>query len=163
MSSAQSIIQTSHLANMRALKADNSRLAAENARLKDEMASLRSHFDLALAVAAELQGGGEIELWDGWNLLLGAVKAAKDRRELIEQAKAHPVPVWIVFDGHDERVAVDGKVRVSYTGGDGAQRADRFICDYLRMARYFGFSDRVSVRTNDKKLAKEAAAIKARR
>jgi hypothetical protein len=53
-------------------------------------------------------------------------------------------------------------VRVSYTGGEGPQRADRFICDYLRMAKCLGLADAVTVRSNDRKLLKEAAAIKGR-
>ena len=45
---------------------------------------------------------------------------------------------------------LDGNVRISYTGGQGEHRADKFIVDFVRMAAYLGLADKVSVRTNDK-------------
>jgi hypothetical protein len=159
---AQDLIALSNLARVRDLKAANARLAAENKRLREEMASLKAHFGLALTVTEDLKSGGSVELWDGWNLILGAKKEAADREDLIRQAKSRAGGVWIVFDGRDENIAVDGNVRVSYTGGEGPQRADRFICDYLRMAKCLGLADAVTVRSNDRKLLKEAAAIKGR-
>lgn len=160
---AQEIIALSNFSRIRDLKADNARLAAENRCLRSEMASLRAHFDLALTAACDLKDGGTGEIWDGWNLILGARKEARDRDDLVRQAKELGRAVWIVFDGHDDNTSVDGLVRISYTGGEGGQRADRFILDYLRTARYLGLADAVKVRTNDKKLAREAAQIKGRK
>jgi len=153
--SAQDVIMGSRVAHVRELKAEIERLKAENAALRDECAALRAHFDLALLAAQDLKDGGPLEIWDGWNLVLGAQKAARDRADLIAQAKATGRRVWIVFDGHDESVRQDGLVRISYTGGTGEHRADRFICDFVRMAAYLGLADRVAVRTNDKDFLRE--------
>jgi len=153
--SAQDVIMASQLTRVRELRTANERLAAENAALRDERDALKAHFDLALLAAMDLQNGETLEIWDGWNLVLGAKKAARDRADLIAQAKASGRRVWIVFDGHDENVRQDGLVRISYTGGRGEHRADKFICDFVRMAAYLGLADRVSVRTDDKDFLKE--------
>ena len=153
--SAQDIIMGSRVAHVRELKTALAKAAAENAALRDERDALKAHFDLALLAAMDLKGGEPLEIWDGWNLILGAQKAAKDRADLIAQAEASGKRVWIVFDGHDENVHLLGaNVRVSYTGGTGEHRADKFICDFVRMAAYLGLADRVSVRTNDKDFRK---------
>ena len=152
--SAQDIIMGSRVAHVRELKAEIEKLKAENAALRDERDALKAHFDLALLAATDLKDGEPLEIWDGWNLVLGAQKAAKDRADLIAQAKASGKRVWIVFDGHDENVVQDGKVRISYTGGTGEHRADRFIVDFVRMAAYLGLAGRVTVRTNDKDFRK---------
>ena len=169
--SAQDVIMGARVAHVRELKAEIERLKAENARLRDEAAALRAHFDLALLSAQDLQtlhGNGRLEIWDGWNLILGAQKVARDRDDLVAQAQARVaeggglVKVWIVLDGPDENVhLLGGNVRVSYTGGTGEHRADKFICDYVRMAKYLGLADRVTVRTNDKDFAKTIARLKA--
>ena len=149
--SAQDVIMGSRVAHVRELKAEIERLKAENAALRDERDSLKAHFDQALLAAEDLKSGEPLEIWDGWNLILGAQKEAKDRADLIAQAKATGRRVWIVLDGPDENVHLLGaNVRVSYTGGTGAHRADKFICDFVRMAKYLGLADRVTVRTNDK-------------
>ena len=161
--SAQDVILGSRVAHVRELKAEIERLKAENAALRDERDSLKAHFDLALLAATDLGDGRPMELWDGWNLILGAKKEAKDRADLIAQAKATGRRIWIVFDGHDERVPLaDGTVRVSYTGGTGAHRADRLIADFVRMARYLGRAGQVTVRTNDKDLRKTVASAGAK-
>ena len=149
--SAQDVIMGSRVAHVRELKAEIERLKAENAALRDERDSLKAHFDQALLAATDLRDGEPLEIWDGWNLILGAQKEAKDRADLIAQAKASGRRVWIVLDGPEENVHLLGaNVRVSYTGGTGAHRADKFICDFVRMAKYLGLADRVTVRTNDK-------------
>lgn len=148
--SAQDIIMGSRVAHLRELKTEIEMLKAENAALRDERDSLKAHFDLALLAAMDLQSGEPLEIWDGWNLILGAKKEAHDRDELLRQAKATGRRIWIVYDGHDENVLQDGLVRISYTGGSGEHRADKFIIDFVRMARYLGLADKVSVRTNDK-------------
>ena len=151
---AQDIIRSSQLTHVRELQTALKKAAAENAALRDELDSLKAHFDFALLAAMDLKDGEPLEIWDGWNLILGAKKEAKDRADLIAQAKAAGRRVWIVFDGHDENVSIDGKVRVSYTGGQGEHRADKFIIDFVRMAAYLGSADRLAVRTNDKDFRK---------
>ena len=152
---AQDIIRSSQLTHVRELKTALTKAAAENAALHDELDSLKAHLDMALLAAMALKDGEPLEIWDGWNLILGAQKEAKDRADLIAQAKASGKRVWIVFDGPQERVDCTEKgVRVSYTGGTGAHRADKFICDFVRMAKYLGLAGKVSVRTNDKDFLK---------
>ena len=126
----------------------------ENAALRDENASIKSHLDLAILAAEELGKGETIELWDGWNMILDAKVEAHNLEELVAMAKARGGKVWIVMDGSRENVINDGSVRVSYTGGTGEHRADRFIIDFVRMARYIGREGQVSVRTGDKDFAK---------
>ena len=153
--SAQDVIMGSRVAHVRELKAEIEKLKAENAALRDERDALKAHLDLALLAAMDLRNGETLEIWDGWNLILGAKKEAKDRADLMAQAQACGHRVWIVFDGHDENVHLLGaNVRVSYTGGTGEHRADRFIIDFVRMAAYLGLADKVTVRTNDKDFRK---------
>jgi len=159
---AQDIIAASQLTRVRELRTAIEKLAAENAALRDERDALKAHFDLALLAAQDLRNGETLEIWDGWNLVLGAKKEARDRADLIAQAKASGKRIWIVFDGHDENVRQDGLVRVSYTGGQGEHRADRFICDFVRMAAYLGLADKVAVRTNDKDFLREVRRLVAR-
>jgi len=147
---AQDLIMGSRVAHLRELKTEIDKLKADNAALRLENETLKAHFDQALLAALELREGEPLEIWDGWNLILGAQKAAKDRDELLAQAKASGKRVWIVFDGPRESVRTEGRVRVSYTGGTGEHRADKFIVDFVRMAKYLGLADKVSVRTNDK-------------
>ena len=150
----QDILMGSRVAHVRELKAEIAKLRDDNAALRDELAALKAHFDLALLAAEDLRAATRLEVWDGWNLILGAKKEAKDRADLIAQAKASGKRVWIVLDGHDENVKLDGNVRVSYTGGQGEHRADKFIVDFVRMAAYLGLANKVSVRTNDKDFRK---------
>ena len=158
--SAQDVIMGSRVAHVRELKTEIEKLKAENAALRDERDSLKAHFDLALLAAMDLKDGEPLEIWDGWNLILGAQKEAKDRDDLIAQAKASGKRVWIVLDGPDENVHLLGaNVRVSYTGGEGEHRADKFIIDFVRMAVYLGLADKISVRTNDKDFRKAVARL----
>ena len=164
--SAQDVIMDARVAHVRELKAEIARLRDANRALQTENAALKAHFDLALVAAQdlrELESGEKLVIFDGWNLILGSPRSAKDREDLLHQAEALVAErggrAWIVLDGHDERVTSRGKVRVSYTGGTGSHRADRFICDFLRMAAYLGLSDRVEVRTNDKDFIKDIKRI----
>ena len=158
--SASSIIFESRMTHIRELKTELEKLRRENAMLRDENASIKSHLDLAVLAAEELGTGELIELWDGWNMILDAKVEARNLDELVAMAKAMDGKVWIVMDGSRENVMNDGKVRVSYTGGTGEHRADRFIIDFVRMARYIGRADQVSVRTNDKDFAKAIKRLK---
>ena len=157
---AQDIIRSAQLTHVRELQTALTKAAAENAALRDELDSLKAHFDMALLAAMDLKGDEPLEIWDGWNLILGAKKEAKDRADLVAQAKASGKRVWIVLDGHDENVKLDGNVRISYTGGQGEHRADKFIIDFVRMAAYLGLADKLSVRTNDKDFRKAVDRLK---
>ena len=159
---AQDIIKSAQLTHVRELKTALKQATAENVALREERDALKAHFDLALLAAMDLKGREPLEIWDGWNLILGAQKAAKGRAELIAQAKATGRRIWIVFDGPVEHITQDGNVRISYTGGEGEHRADRFIIGFVRMAAYLGLKDRVSVRTNDKDFRKAVAQLTAR-
>ena len=158
--SAQDLILGSRVAHVRELKGELAREKAANAALRDENAALKAHFDFALLAAADLRAlppGGVLEIWDGWNLILGASRVAQGRDELVAQARmrlaepdAAALRVWIVFDGPRESVVNEARLRVSYTGGMGEHRADRFIVAFVRMAAYLGLADRIKVRTSDK-------------
>ena len=164
---AQDMIEAARLVRVRELQTALTKAAAENLRLKTENEMLFAHFDLAILAAndlAALPPAGRLVIVDGWNMILGASKVAKDRAELVAQAKAHVAEhpsdfVWIVLDGPRASSSVDGRVRVSYTGGVGAHRADKFICDFLKMARFRGDIRRVEVRTDDKDFKKEVKRI----
>ena len=165
--SAQDIVMGARVAHVRELKSEIERLHGENTRLRGELESLRAHFDLALLAAEDLRAlpeGGRLEIWDGWNLVLGAKKEARDRDDLFAQARRKTEEdaslfVWIVLDGPSAASRVDGRVRVSYTGGEGSQRADRMIVDYFRMAAWLGLAGKVSVRTNDKDFRRQVDAV----
>ena len=164
---AQDMIEAARLVRVRELQTALTKAAAENLRLKTENEMLFAHFDLAVLAAndlAALPPDGRLVIVDGWNMILGANKVAKGRAELIAQAKAHVAEhpsdfVWIVLDGPRASSSVDGRVRVSYTGGVGAHRADKFICDFLKMARFRGDIRRIEVRTDDKDFKKEVKRI----
>lgn len=166
---AQDLILGARVAHVRELRTALAQAKAENAALRDENAALKAHFDFALLAAEDLRNlppGGRLEIWDGWNLILGAQRAAKDRPALLAQAKdrlaqadATNLRIWIVFDGADEHVSQDGRLRVSYTGGTGAHRADRLVVAFVRMAAYLGLADRLSVRTNDKDFARDVRRL----
>lgn len=166
--SSQDIVIGAHAAHVRELKAEIARLREENTRIRGECESLLAHFDQALLAAGDLRSlppGGRLEIWDGWNLILGAEKEARDRGDLVAQARrtveesGGKTRVWIILDGSKEASSADGGVRVSYTGGAGPQRADRMITDYVRMAAWLGRGDMVTVRTRDKDLARQTARL----
>lgn len=153
--SAQDLILGARVAHLKELKTEIAKLKAENTSLKSEHEALQAHFALALIAAEDLKGKTYLELWDGWNLILGATKSAKDREELFAQAREKlktnaDLKIWIVFDGPHEHVVAEDRLRISYTGGTGEHRADRLIVDFVRMAVYLGLADKLSVRTNDK-------------
>jgi hypothetical protein len=164
---AQDVIFSSRVAHVRELKSEIARLKAENAELRVENAQLKGHFDMALLAAEDLRNlsdDGKLIIVDGWNAVLGAKKEASDPRSLIDVYKKYLEEhsshrVWIVFDGHTENSKTEGRLRVSYTGGKGLHRADRFICDFLRMARFSGETAKIAVRTQDKDFLKEAKRL----
>jgi len=160
---AQDVILGSRVAHVRELKTEVARLKADNARLREENAELRQHFDMALLAAEDFRAlapDGKFIIVDGWNLILGSRRLVHDRDELVALARRHLDEhprdfVWIVFDGPKENSRTDGRLRISYTGGTGLHRADRFVCDFLRMARLSGDLSRIEVKTNDLDFAKE--------
>jgi hypothetical protein len=163
----QQVVFDARVTQVRALKSEIDRLKGENARLRDENAALSHHLDLAILAACDLQRmppGGTFVLVDGWNLVLGAQKEAASAQALLERQRAyleeHPLDfVWVVFDGPKASASTQGRLRVSYTGGTGPHRADRLICDFLRMAARAGFRVPMRVLTQDKDLRKMACRL----
>ncbi len=167
---SQDVILGARVAHVRELKTELAKVNLEVQRLRGENAALLAHFDMALVAGVDFQllpEGGKMVLVDGWNQVLGAGKTASDRASLESQwreyLKSHPLDfVWIVYDGSRESSKCEGRLRISYTGGEGPQRADRFICDFARMALWLGYPGRLEVRTGDKLLAKSVAKILSR-
>ena len=147
-----------------ALKDEVARLKAELARAREERDSLRQHFALALLAAQDAERigpDGTMLIVDGWNAILGSENIGGQRDRLAQLARewlaSRPADrAWLVFDGHEENGSAEGRLRISYTGGTGAHRADKLVCDYLRMRRYAGACGNVTVVTNDKDFRKEA-------
>lgn len=165
---SQDIMLGARVAHLRELKTEVAALKAENARLRDESAALSAHFDLALLAALDMRdlpNDARLVIMDGWNLILGAKKEARSPEELESRARRRLGErpddlVWIVFDGPRACSRVDGRLRVSYTGGTGPHRADRLICAYLRMARLSGDISRIEVETNDRDFLREVGRLR---
>lgn len=177
------IFRNSQVERVRDLKNKVATLARERDEALSELASLKAHFSLALVAAqdvAKLPEDGEIVIVDGWNAVFDKFRRLRDddeesskearaketfrrRTALIETVKSYAaenenVFVWLVFDG-DEAGATSGeRWRISYTGGKGSHRADRMICDFVRMTSLAGMKARVTVMTNDRDFRKEVEA-----
>ncbi len=169
---ANDIIRDTRVAHVRELKAEVARLKEELSRARDAYASLESHFALALAAsrdAERMPPDAELLVVDGWNAVIGTRRLDADARHagrdrLVEALRARVAAnphlhVWTLFDGTEMNAEADGRLRVGYTGGTGAHRADRMVCDYLRMRKILGLNHPVTVVTDDKDFAKEAAAL----
>ena len=165
--SAQDVIIGARAIHVRELQTQVSALKAENAALKAENESLKSHFHLAVLAASDLNRlppGGVFKIYDGWNLVLGADKiaASRDGLEEIVERELENRPddfAWIVYDGPKGNSFLKGRLRVSYTGGEGGQRADRMIADFVRMARMSGADVRIEVVTSDRGLRRTVERI----
>lgn len=165
---AQCVIDESRLNHIRELKTAVSKLKAENTALRDENARLNAHLDLAILAARELEsleGDAKLVIVDGWNLILGAKRTASSREDLVAQAeerlKERPQDrIWIVLDGPRFSTKDIGRVRVTYTGGTGEHRADRFVCDFLKMAAFRNTLEKIEVETRDKDFLKEVKRLK---
>lgn len=163
---AQQIMQDSRLVRVRALQNEVARLKTELAQARAERESLQRHFAEALLAARdadELGPDGTLLIVDGWNAVLGSVRFPS-REALTAAVKAwlaeRPANrAWIVFDGSEAAGGREERLRVSYTGGTGAHRADRLVCDYLRMRCFAGAPGRVCVMTEDKDFRAEAARL----
>ena len=171
---ANDIFRDTRVAHVRELKAEVARLRDELALERRERESLDSHFALALAAARDAERmppDAGLLVVDGWNAVIGThrldANARREGRErLVESLRSHVADdprlhVWVVFDGAEMNAVseADGRLRVGYTGGTGAHRADRMVCDYLRMRKILGLNNPVTVVTDDKDFAKEAAAL----
>ncbi|MGN0846763.1 MAG: hypothetical protein ACI4RA_05200 [Kiritimatiellia bacterium] len=174
---ANEIFQDSRVSRVRELRAEVARLNEELAQTRAELDGLRSHFSLALAAAfdaAQLPAGGRLAVIDGWNALLGSASVlTPEEKKADPRAKrerlcaivrdwldAHPQDAaWIVFDGARADGHAEGRLRISFTGGEGPHRADRMICDYLRMRRISGAAHGVVVFTEDADFRREAESL----
>ena len=171
---ANDIIRDTRVAHVRELKAEVARLKEELARAREAHESLESHFALALAAARDAERmppDAELLIVDGWNAVIGTRRLDADARHagrdrLIENLRARVAAdprlhVWALFDGAEMRATAEaeGRLRVGYSGGTGAHRADRMVCDYLRMRKILGLNHPVTVVTDDKDFAKEAATL----
>ena len=171
---ANDIFRDTHVARVRELKAEVARLKEELALARAAHESLENHFALALAAARDadrMSPDSELLVVDGWNAVIGTHRLDADARHagrdnLVENLRARVAAdprlhAWVVFDGsnmHAEAEA-NGRLRVGYTGGTGAHRADRMVCDYLRMRKILGLNHPVTVVTDDKDFVKEATAL----
>ena len=182
---ANAIVTDARVLQVRNLKAA---LAHANERLiqaESERDFLRAHLDVALAVMRDFDrpGVSGLRIIDGWNAVLRLRNVAKLPAEEISALKADylarcgaaplkegevavapaPTETWIVFDGPQENSYRVGSCRVTYTGGEGPQRADRLILDYVHAAKLCGCDvSRIVVETADKTLAKRLVALGAR-
>ena len=171
---ANDIIRDTRVAHVRELKAEVARLKDELARAHAAHESLESHFALALTAARDadrMPSDARLLIVDGWNAVIGTRRLDADARHarrdrLVESLRARVAAdprlhVWALFDGSgmSAEAEADGRLRVGYTGGTGAHRADRMVCDYLRMRKILGLNHPVTVVTDDKDFAKEAAAL----
>ena len=169
---ANDIIQDSRLTHVRELRAEVARLKAELAAAQASCATWERHFAVALAAALDaekLPPSGTILVLDGWNIVFNSKFKAGDDAHLGKQnlidavrkyAQEHASDfIWLVFDGNEANAAADGNFRLSYTGGDGAQRTDRLVTDYVRLMRLTGRQTPVTVVTNDKKFGKAVRSL----
>lgn len=161
----QSLQIAARLNEARKLREEYAALKRENARLRDELASLEAHLDLAQTLLADLGAEGRrLVLVDGWNLILGAGSEHRTREALMAHYQtlvdADPnLVVWIIFDGPKAATSGTGRLRATYTGGEGPQRADRFIKSVVRAAGFLGLGDRVDIHSRDKDLLKRPLAF----
>ncbi|MBQ5530773.1 MAG: hypothetical protein IIT98_02060 [Kiritimatiellae bacterium] len=165
MNPAQQAILGARVFRVRELNAQIARLKEENSDLREKVALFESHFALAVLAARDFASAdGAYYVVDGWNLVLGAHRLAASSAELVAKTRAFldvhaGAFAWIVFDGGRAASDLDGRMRISYTGGTGSQRADRLILDFVRMAGLSGESGRICVVTRDRKLASEAVRL----
>ena len=166
------IVKDARVAHVRELKAEIASLKASLAAAQAACAAWESHFALALAAARDaerLPDGGDVLILDGWNIVFNSKFKVPDdphagKQRLIDAMRAYAQGrtaefVWLVFDGAEENSSAEGALRISYTGGEGTQRADRLVTDYVRLMRMTGQKVSVTVVTNDKTFAKGVAAL----
>ena len=163
---ASDILQDTRVRHVRELKAEVARLKAELAAAQAANAQWEHHFALTVLAARDadrLPSEGRILALDGWNIVFNT-RFKDHKREFVafvrDYAAAHAADfVWLVFDGDDAQAHEDGNLRISYTGGRGAHRADRLITDYVRLQRLVGRAGRVTVVTGDKDFRQQVAQL----
>ena len=164
---SQSTILASRFARVKEYRDEIARLRAENLRLQSEIDAQQKHFAIALMAAVDfalLPEDGLFIIVDGWNIALGdghRRRTPKMMRSIARRyLKLHPHDfVWIVWDGPDEGGTQSERLRMSWTGGIGKQRADRFICDFLRLANWRGLAKRIRLLSTDRQLLDTAKRI----
>ena len=156
---SQATILASRFAKLREMREEIAHLHKENLRLRGEAEAMQSHFALALMAAidlAVLPQDGLFIIVDGWNIVLGGRRKRTPKliKDLARSYLAlHPRDfIWIVWDGPEEGGSQHDRLRMSWTGGIGKQRADRFICDFIRMANWRGSAKRIRLLSSDKDL-----------
>ncbi len=163
----QATILASRFARLREMRDEIERLHRENLRLRSEAEATQGHFALALMAALDLAllpADGRFIIVDGWNIALGDGRRRRAPKELAAIARRHLAIhsrdfVWIVWDGPDAGGTQRDRLRMSWTGGVGKQRADRFICDFIRMANWRGMARRIRLLTTDRELLAEARRL----
>ena len=163
---SQATILASRFARLREMREEIARLNKENVRLRDEMESRQTHFSLAVMAGVDfavMPRDGLFIIVDGWNVALGG-KRRRTPKLLREMALRYLAIhkndfIWIVWDGKDEGGTQSDRLRMSWTGGIGKQRADRFICDFIRMANWRGGAERIRLLSSDKELLASAARL----
>ena len=165
-------MQDSRLTRVRELRAEVARLKAELATAQTACAIWERHFAVALAAALDaekLPPNGTILALDGWNIVFNSkFKAAGDahlgKQKLIDAVRKYAQEhasdfIWLVFDGSEANATADGNFRLCYTGGDGEQRTDRLVTDYVRLMRLTGRQTPIAVVTNDKNFGKTVRSL----
>ena len=119
----------------------------------------------AETVVLQFPAGGQVVLGRGIGLCGNGRRAQKERRRALTRdvaayaARRADAIVWLVYDGAGASGEASGNFRVSYSGGEGAHRADRLITDYLRAALLAGAALPAEVATSDRDLAAAAAKL----
>lgn len=173
---AQGAIIASKLAGVSQMRRELASIKAQNEALRAELETLKAHFALALLAAHDLDSlpqEGRFVIVDGWNAILGngvrdnILSFSSSPSQLInmvsDMRNERPDDFfWVIFDGPCESHHENPRMRVSYTGGTGEQRADRLIIDFVRMAKFSDRAWRIDVITRDKRLIKEVQKLKKR-
>lgn len=163
---SQATILASRFARIREMREEIACLHKENLRLRGEAEAMQCHFALALMAAVDLAvlpKDGLFIIVDGWNIALGGRRRRTPKkirdlaRRYLEMHKRDFI--WIVWDGPEEGGTQRDRLRMSWTGGTGKQRADRLICDFIRMANWRGQVKRIRLLTSDRELVETAQRL----
>ncbi len=167
------IFKDARVAHVRELKDKLAKVTAELSSVRAELESLREHMSLAVLAAKDIDALGDnrtLVIVDGWNVALNSVTGADWKEKRAKLIKfSHWITntyreffIWIVFDGATIGGSCENNVRISYTGGNGNHRADKMICDFLRMLKLSDSTLPTVVVTNDKDFTVEAVRLGAK-
>ncbi len=170
---ANDIFKDARVMHVRELKDKLAKVTAELSATRAELESLKEHTELAILAAKDIDAipeGGTMIIVDGWNAALNSVNGVnwrEKRAKLINFSKwltktYQEYFVWIVFDGATAGGESKQNIRISYTGGNGEHRADKMICDFLRMLKIHNSNMPVAVVTNDKDFSANAKRLGAK-